>query len=296
MPIEFEGKVPTYQRIPTKLWSFNKALLGGLVVPSIIELYGYTHIGKSSLAYFLAGSVRPEGKIALADLEHFDPEYIKSCIAPTGYQGTIKLLDTSTAEKALTGLKNSLLDEKFQAGILDSVGAIMPKLEVEGDVSLEERIGLRAKLMARAMRASLYALKRNRDACMILVNHLHPLIALGRGSTTTGGVAIHNQSTIRIRLKAEQSDEGVLLSLGHVEKLRWGGRGRWFKVAILPGIGIHPGLTATFECVWRGIAEKDRVVKLDGKSYGYMKKIVDAARSGEEEIFVPFVEALQNHE
>ena len=57
-----EGEVPTVDRFPTGLWSLDRALgqngQWGAPLRSIYEIYGYPHVGKSSLSYYLAGRVQ----------------------------------------------------------------------------------------------------------------------------------------------------------------------------------------------------------------------------------------------
>lgn len=279
---------PTFS--DTKLFSLNKALRGGLWHRSSYELYGYTHVGKSSLAYYLAGRVRPDGDIHLADYEGYDPIYLESSLKMAEFNGKVIEADTTTGESGLTALKDALLDPNTQAIVLDSVGALIPRAEIEGEIS-DANMGLKARLMSRAMRLLMYGLKRN-PACAFLVNHLHPIMSLGKGATTTGGVAIHNLSAVRIKLYPEKIEDDYFIVQGRIEKLRWGGKGGAFKFVLLPGIGIHPGLSAVIDCGWYEIATIDRIVKLNDKSYGYFSKMVEKVRDGDVEITQPFVEAI----
>lgn len=289
---KFESEPKTIQKVPTGLFSFDQALLGGLPTSSIYEIYGYTHVGKSSLVYYLAGKVRPDGKILLADFEHFDPHYILSAMGQAGFDGTIVEAATDNGEVAVANIRDALLNEEYQAAILDSVGALVPVRELEGEVT-DANMGVRARLMAKAMRYALYGLKRN-PACLFLINHLHPIISLGRGATTSGGVAIHNNSHVRIRLSTEKKEEDYSIVQGKVDKLRYGGAGRTFKVVLLPEIGVHPGLTAVQDCKWYGLLDEGRTIKLNGNSFGYFTQLVEKARDGEE-IFDPFHEALNDY-
>lgn len=280
-------------KVPTGFYSFDRALKGGLVVPAAYEIYGFTHVGKSSLAYALAGKVRDSGKILLADFEHFDDEYLSKSLEANGYNGEVDEADTTTGEAALTDIRDALMNPDYQSAILDSVGALMPKAEIEGDVDLTAQIGMKPRLMSKMMRASMYALKRN-AACFFVINHLHPIIGKYRGTSTSGGVAIHNLSAVRIKLKTEKQDDTYSVVQGRIDKLRFGGKGSYFKFVIVPGIGVHPGLTAVQDCIWFGFAEEDRTIKMDGESYGYFKWMVDDAIEGNNEKFEPFIERLEH--
>jgi len=259
---------------------------------SIYELYGFTHVGKSSLAYFLAASVRPDGKILLADFEHFDPDYVLSCTSQAGFRGEVVEANVDYGEAALENIRAALKDPKYQAAILDSVGALIPRAELEGKIA-DANMGLRARRMSAALRHALYGLRRN-PAILILINHLHPIVKLGQGFTTTGGVAIHNNAHIRIRLKTDDAKERYLVIGGKVDKHRYGGKGGVFQFVLLPGVGIHKGLTAVVDAIALGAATKDRVVKIGDKSYGYFSKLVDAAYAGETEVFDEFERELRS--
>jgi len=61
----------------------------------------------------------------------------------------------------------------------------------------------------------------------------------------------------------------------------------------LAGWGIHPGLTAVYDCLLLGLAKKERVVKLGDQSFGYMKDLIDGA--DDLEMFAPFIKALKEY-
>jgi hypothetical protein len=100
---------------------------------------------------------------------------------------------------------------------------------------------------------------------------------------------------------------------GQVEKLRFGGRGRKFQFYIVPGFGVHSGVTAMFdafdltaklkEAKKKGklsdtvapymSAERAARVKLDGKNLGFLKRdLLEYAAEGKRRKFYPFVEVM----
>jgi RecA/RadA recombinase len=290
--VEFTGEVAQLSTIGTDLYSFNIATKGGLRLGSIYEIYGYTHVGKSSLAYFLAGQTALGRKIALADFEGFDPDYLGSSLRMANFGGTVDVLSTLDGEIALTGIRNALMDKEYGAAILDTVGALQSRLEIEAEeINLEERLGIKAKLMAKGMRAAMYALKRN-PACFFVLNHLHPIITMGRGATTSGGVAIHNSAAGRIRLYVEKQHDDYQIVQGKMDKHRWGGKGAMFKFVIVPDRGVHVGMTALIDGIWHGHIEESRTVKIGDNSFGYMKNIAQEARDGNDKFFEPFLEVM----
>jgi len=291
MTITFEGEERKRFVVPTGCFSVDIALHGGLHIPAGYEIYGFTHVGKSTLCYDWAGLTRPKGKIALADYEHYDQSYLAGCLKHVGFSGTVNRLPIGTGEEVMTCIRDCLLDPEYQSAILDSVGALVPRIEIEEPVAPQGYGTQKAKLMAQAMRLVMYALLRN-PATFFATNHLHKIIGIGRGTTTTGGVAIHNLSAIRIRLGTEKVGDNYVIAQGRVDKHRWGGKGGAFKLVIIPGYGIHRGLTAVVDAIWYELAEEDRTVQMNGKKYGYMKTLARKAINGEVKIFEPFMEAL----
>lgn len=287
------------RRVATGLHSFDHSLYGGLILGSIYEIYGYTHVGKSSLSYFLAGSVRSEGEILLADFEHFDPEYVESCLRLSGFGGTVREAEQDWGEKALEDIRNSLLEAGTTSAILDSVGALVTKAEMEGELT-DANMALKARRFAPWMRQCLFALKRNPDACLFIINHLHQIMTLGRAATTHGGVAIHNNSHVRLRLSVEKQDDEYSIVTGRVDKLRYGGKGkkgRPFKFVLVPGVGVHPGLSAVNDAKWYGLLDDSTRIKLSGKDYGFFKTMAAEVQDGksDEKIYEPFSERVRDH-
>ena len=74
MPVEVIGDYESIPRMRTGLLSLDLALgnpnrsLLGAPLRSMYELYGNEHVGKSTLAYYLAGKVQGSGEIRIASL------------------------------------------------------------------------------------------------------------------------------------------------------------------------------------------------------------------------------------
>ena len=176
-------------------------------------------------------------------------------------------------------------------GIIDSIGAISPIAEKEGDLG-EANMGRRAKLVAQLTRKSLNEFRKDRDNAMFMINHVHPILG-GMGTTTPGGETLKYLVGIRLRVKRKEEfpDQSYLME-GTVVKNRFGYRNRQFYIFMLAGTGIHVGLTAMFDCFILGLAERGKVVKMDGQSHGYLKDLVKAAHEGRNEVFQPFIDKL----
>ena len=84
--------------------------------------------------------------------------------------------------------------------IIDSVAALVPKAELEGDMG-DTHVGLQARLMSQALRKLTGSLNKS-NCTMIFINQLRMKIGVMFGSpeTTTGGNALKFYSSVRMRI------------------------------------------------------------------------------------------------
>lgn len=308
------GTYPYITRQRTGIFSLDMALSnrGDLGAPmrSIYEVYGYPNSGKSTLCYYLAGKLSRTPDISICDLEMADMNYLKSAIGMSGFSGNVRIIDVTDTKGHVRTHEQMLMDMctdlENNAGVvlLDSVGAIQPLAEAAGDFG-EAFVGKRAKLVAQVSRALSGALRiKQENSAAFVINHTHQIIG-GRGHTTAGGETLKYMAAVRIMIWTEEileNDDGVtfgFLAAGQVEKLRFGGKGKFrqFNYYIVPGLGVHPGASAMFDCFSLGLAERGGTVKMEGKSMGYLKKdFLQYALSGKNRKFEPFQEALAQYE
>jgi RecA/RadA recombinase len=311
--VKIVGSYPYIVRRRTGLFSLDMALAnrGDLGAPmrSIYEVYGYPNSGKSTLCYYMAGKLSPQPAISICDLEMADMGYLKSAVGMSGFKGNVYMVDTTndkgkiaTHEQMMTTMVRDL-EDKSGAVILDSIGAIQPIAEAAGDFG-EAFVGKRAKLVAQVSRATSQALRlKKEEGCAFVINHTHQIIG-GRGHTTAGGETLKYMAAVRIMIWTgeviQNTDETDVLGFqvsGQVEKLRFGGRGKHFSYYIVPGLGVHPGASAMFDCFDLGLADRGSTVKINGKSLGYLKKdLLEYAMTGKNRKFEPFQELLAEYE
>lgn len=321
MPVKVVGNYPKTARADTGIFSIDRALGNpltkewGMPLRSLYEIFGYPHTGKSTLSYFLAGRVRLErekgNEILLADLEGLDRDYLSSAVGASGFNGVVRITPhedekgkSRPHEALMQDVADEVGEETVSSGILDSVGAIQPIAESAGDVG-EAFVGRRAKAMAQFCRRAVGSLRSaETPGAVFVVNHLHPIIG-GRGSITPGGQTLEYLSGVRIQIISKKDDRFVgketgevlgILSKGYVRKLRFGGPGREFQFFLIPGQGIHTGLSAMFDCIKLGLAVRETTVKIGKKSYGYISKLIEAGRAEDDDKFDPFKKALSDKE
>src|SRR4030042_2585501 len=102
------GKSVPVQRILSGLYSFDHAFINregdiGFPIGKGVEIFGNTFVGKSTIAYGLAGIVAKniQKDIALADLEGFDPKFLQTVIANSGFDGNIFCVEEEDDEAVL---------------------------------------------------------------------------------------------------------------------------------------------------------------------------------------------------
>jgi len=310
------GKYPKLERIRSGIFSLDYALKDkdklGIPLRVIYEIYGYTNSGKSTLSYYLSGIVGQyfNKDITICDLEMLDVDYLISATSQSGFDGEIRLVDHSddkdkpyTHEHMLQDLAINVSKNNFGSGILDSVGAVMPLQEVAGDYG-EANMGRRAKLIAQHVRDIGGALRvKKQPSIDIIINHVHAIMG-GRGHTTAGGEAKTFLAGVRMMITPQEvfiddkTEEPIgFLVKGKVEKLRFGGRGRWFNFYIVPGMGVHVGVSAMFDAFRYGVAERGARVKLGDRKIGYLKAdLLKYAADGNTRKFNVFHEAMQEFE
>jgi recombination protein RecA len=85
--------------------------------------------------------------------------------------------------------------------IIDSVAALTPKAEIEGDMG-DHHMGLQARLMSQALRKLTANIKRS-NALVIFINQIRMKIGVmfGNPETTTGGNALKFYSSVRLDIR-----------------------------------------------------------------------------------------------
>jgi len=296
------GDTPKVKRLITGLHSFDQSFRNakgeiGFPLGQITELAGPTFCGKSTVAYGLCGRIAKENKtnIALVDFEGFDPDYLTEIVSVTGFDGDVNLIQKDGDEKTLDALITILEKKDYGVGMLDSVGAISPISELDGDLG-DANMGRRAKLMAQFSRKIMHLLL-SEPKTMFLINHLHPNLGGAWGMSTPGGLTMNYLSAIRIRLKRKEEfkDQSYMLE-GKVTKNRFGYKDLTFHLMMLSGHGIHNGLTAMFDCFLSGLAERGATVKINGTGCGKLKEFFTNAHAGNNTVFDPFFELLKGVE
>jgi recombination protein RecA len=201
--IMFLGDEPlaSIEAIPTGVLSLDRALgIGGLPRGRIVEIFGPESSGKTTLALHVIAEAQKMGLLCtLIDVEHaFDPEYAENL--------GIKIDDLNVSqpdygEQALEIADRSILTGAYGVVVIDSVAALTPKSEIEGEMG-DSKMGLQARLMSQACRKMTATISKTNTLC-IFINQLRNKIGVVYGSpeVTTGGMALQFYASIRLDVR-----------------------------------------------------------------------------------------------
>ena len=174
--------------------------IGGLPYGRIVEIYGPESTGKTTLTLQVIAEAQKDGKTcAFIDAEHaLDPIYAKKLGVDVD-----KLLvsQPDTGEQALEICDMLVRSAAVDVVIVDSVAALTPKAEIEGDMG-DSHMGLQARLMSQALRKLTGNIKRSNTLC-IFINQIRMKIGVmfGNPETTTGGNALKFYASVRLDIR-----------------------------------------------------------------------------------------------
>lgn len=174
--------------------------VGGVPRGRVIEIYGPESSGKTTLAQHIIAEVQKQGGIAaFIDAEHaLDPEYAKKIGVNID---EMLISQPDTGEQALEILETLVRSNAVDVVVVDSVAALVPKKEIEGDMG-DMQMGSQARLMSQALR-KLTGIIAKSKTIVIFINQLRMKIGVmfGNPETTTGGNALKFYASVRIDIR-----------------------------------------------------------------------------------------------
>ena len=156
--------------IPTGSIGLDAALgVGGLPRGRIIEIFGPESSGKTTLSLHVIAEAQKKGGIcAFIDAEHaMDPEYSKRIGVKID---DLLISQPDTGEQALEICESLVRSGKIDVIVVDSVAALTPKDEIEGDMGAQH-MGKQARLMSQALR-KLTAIVAKSKTIVIFINQI----------------------------------------------------------------------------------------------------------------------------
>ncbi len=173
---------------------------GGLPLGRVVEIYGPESSGKTTLTLEVIAQAQREGKVcAFVDAEHaLDPIYAEKLGVDIN---ELLVSQPDTGEQALEIVDMLTRSGAIDIIVVDSVAALTPKAEIEGDMG-DSHMGLQARMLSQAMRKLTGNLKKS-NTMLIFINQIRMKIGVmfGNPETTTGGNALKFYASVRLDIR-----------------------------------------------------------------------------------------------
>ena len=187
--------------IPTGSIGLDMALgVGGIPRGRIIEIFGPESSGKTTLSLHIVAEAQKLGGVcAYIDAEHaMDPDYTKKLGVNIN---NLLISQPDNGEQALEIVESLVRTGKIDVIVVDSVAALTPKDEIEGDMGAYH-VGKQARLMSQALR-KLTAIVAKSKTVVIFINQIRMQIGVmfGNPETTPGGKALKFYTSVRLDIR-----------------------------------------------------------------------------------------------
>ncbi|KKW07992.1 MAG: Protein RecA [Parcubacteria group bacterium GW2011_GWA2_49_16] len=256
--------------IPTGSIGLDYALgVGGLPRGRIVEIFGPESSGKTTLTLHVIAEAQKLGGIcAFVDAEHaLDPDYARRLGVNVD---ELLISQPDTGEQALEITESLVRSGKIDVLVIDSVAALTPKDEIEGDMGAHH-VGKQARLMSQALR-KLTAIVDKSKTVVIFINQIRMQIGVmfGNPETTPGGKALKFYTSVRLDIRrTAQIKKGDDVIGGRV------------KVKVVKNKVAAPFKQAEFDLLYnKGISQEGEILSL-GEKFEILQKSGSAYAYGD---------------
>lgn len=259
--------------IPTGSIGLDAALgVGGMPRGRIIEIFGPESSGKTTLSlHVIAEAQKMGGVCAFIDAEHaMDPEYSKRLGVKID---ELLISQPDHGEQALEIVESLVRSGKLDVIVIDSVAALTPKDEIEGDMGAHH-VGKQARLMSQALR-KLTSIVAKSKTVVIFINQIRMQIGVmfGNPETTPGGKALKFYTSVRLDIRRiAQIKKGEEIMGGRV------------RVKVVKNKVAAPFKQTEFDLMYNeGISREGEMIAL-GEKMGIITKSGTSYSYGEEKL------------
>jgi len=285
--------------ISTGSINLNLALgIGGLPYGRVCEIFGAESSGKTTIAmHVIAEAQKAGGTCAIIDAEFaFDPTYATSLGIDVD---ELYISQPSCTEEGLEICDRLVESGKFNVIVVDSVAALVPKKELEGEVG-DSAMGLQARLMSQVLRKITGKISKT-NTLVIFINQIREKIGVmfGNPETTTGGRSLAFYASIRLDIRKTAVIKDGDEAIGNIVKVKvvknkLSSPFRTAEFNIIYGEGIDTYMEVIEQSVALGVAEKSGSwFSYNGDKLGQGREAVKALLKDNEELYLELKQKVE---
>jgi recombination protein RecA len=199
--IDFDTSSSNIEWMPCGLKDIDGAIGGGFPRGRIIEILGPEGSGKTALLLKLAAAEQQRGGVVgFIDVEH---ALSRKWARKIGFDVRNAIVaQPSNGEEAMNIARKMVQGKRVDLVIVDSVAALAPRAEIDGEDLGKQLPGAQARLMSKALRVMVAEVQQSR-AVVAFVNQIRMKIGVmwGNPETTPGGNALKFYASVRIDVR-----------------------------------------------------------------------------------------------